>query len=107
MERWLHANGPTEIKDTLLRSEYSLTLRIDPETTTKAWMNRSIAELQLPEGILVALVYREGKRLIPTGRTVLSHKDRVILIGEPEEIMALRTQLNLDSTNGNSPETMS
>lgn len=107
MERWLHANGPTEIKDALLRSEYSLTLRIDPETTTKAWMNRSIAELQLPEGILVALVYREGKRLIPTGRTVLSHKDRVILIGEPEEIMALRTQLNLDSTNGNSPETMS
>ena len=107
MDHWLSANGPTEIKHALLRSEYSLTLRIDQDTTTRVWLNQSIAELKLAEGILVALVYRDGQRLIPTGRTVLMENDRVILIGEPEEIMALRSQLQLDSPTGTSPETMS
>lgn len=107
VDQWLNAQGPTEVKRALLRSEYSLTLRIDPNTSTREWADRTIAELALPDGILVALVYRDGHRLIPTGRTRLTAGDRVILIGEPDDITDLRSDLQLDDHERPSPETMS
>ena len=107
VDRWLDAQGPTEVKRALLRSEYSLTLRIDPNTSTCEWVDRTIAKLALPDGILVALVYRDGHRLIPTGRTRLTAGDRVILIGEPDDIADLRSDLQLDDHERPSPETMS
>ena len=99
MERWNAAAGPAELKEALLRSEHSLTLSIAPNTLPGTWINRSIASLKLPDDILVALVYRDGERIIPTGRTVFEAGDRVIVIGEPEHISQLRSDLGLDTTD--------
>ena len=96
MERWSAATGPAELKTALLRSEHSLTLSITPGTPPGNWIGRSIASLALPDDILVALVYRGGDRLIPTGRTTFAAQDRVIVIGDPEHITQLRTDLGLD-----------
>ncbi len=96
MQAWLSSEGPTDLKAVLLRSDHSLTLSIDPDSPAGAWAERTIASLRLPDGILVALVYRGGHRIIPTVRTVMTHGDRVILIGEQDDISTLRRNLNLD-----------
>lgn len=47
---------------------------------------RALVELGLPPGALVALVEREGERLIPKGATKLSGGDEVlVLVGEGQE----------------------
>ncbi|MDP7028627.1 MAG: amino acid permease [Phycisphaerales bacterium] len=97
MSRWLQAEGPAELKAALLRSDFSLTLTVDPRQLTGTWIGRSIASLQLPDGILVALVYRGRDRIIPTGRTVIERGDKVIVIGEQVDIEALRASLGLDT----------
>ena len=99
MERWNAAAGPAELKEALLRSEHSLTLSIAPHTLPGTWIGRSIASLGLSDDILVALVYRDGERIIPTGRTVFEAGDRVIVIGEPEHISQLRSDLGLDNAD--------
>lgn len=98
MDRWNAAIGPAELKTALLRSEHSLTLSITPGTLPGAWIGQSLASLGLSDDILVALVYRNGERLIPTGRTIFSPNDRVIVIGEPDHITQLRADLGLDTT---------
>ena len=98
MDRWNAATGPAELKTALLRSEHSLTLSITQGTLPGAWIGQSLASLGLPDDILVALVYRNGDRLIPTGRTIFASNDRVILIGEPDHITQLRADLGLDTT---------
>ena len=95
MDRWLDAEGPADLKEALLRSDYSLTLTIEAGSLAGTWIDRSIASLGLPDGILVALVHRGTERIIPTGRTVIERGDRVIVIGEQDDIQQLRQDLGL------------
>ena len=95
MDRWLDAEGPADLKNALLRSDYSLTLAIEAGSLAGTWIGRSIASLGLPDGILVALVHRGSERIIPTGRTKIEHGDRVIVIGEQDDIQQLRQDLGL------------
>ena len=95
MDRWLDADGPADLKNALLRSDYSLTLAIEAGSLAGTWIGRSIASLGLPDGILVALVHRGSERIIPTGRTEIEHGDRVIVIGEQDDIQQLRQDLGL------------
>jgi Trk K+ transport system NAD-binding subunit len=95
MDRWLDAEGPADLKVALLRSDYSLTLAIEAGSLAGTWIGRSIASLGLPDGILVALVHRGTERIIPTGRTEIERGDRVIVIGEQDDIQQLRQDLGL------------
>lgn len=95
MNRWLGAEGPADLKAALLRSDFSLTLTIEAGSLTGTWIDRSIASLDLPDGILVALVHRGTERIIPTGRTKIERGDRVIVIGEQDDIQQLRQDLGL------------
>ena len=95
MDRWLDAEGPADLKEALLRSDYSLTLTIEAGSLAGTWIDQSIASLGLPDGILVALVHRGTERIIPTGRTVIERGDRVIVIGEQDDIQQLRQDLGL------------
>lgn len=47
------------------------------------WIGKSIAELQLPAGVIVAVVKREGKVLIPRGNMILRMHDTVVIGAEP------------------------
>jgi amino acid transporter/mannitol/fructose-specific phosphotransferase system IIA component (Ntr-type) len=95
MQRWREARGPADLKAALLRSDHSLTLEIEAGSLSGTWIGRSIASLGLPDGILVALVHRGTERIIPTGRTEIERGDRVIVIGEQEDIQELRQNLGL------------
>lgn len=49
-------------------------------TPDSSWSGRKVMELGLPKNVLLALVLRAGKRLIPRGDTVLQPADKVILV---------------------------
>ena len=96
MTRWREASSPAQMKAALLRNERSITVDLDQKGPVRHWIGQPIAELELPEEVLIALVYHEGERHVPTGKTLLQEDDHVIIIGEPKGIAALRGDLNLD-----------
>ncbi|MEE2906405.1 MAG: amino acid permease [Planctomycetota bacterium] len=96
MDRWLNANSPAEIKASLLRNDRSLTIAIDRNGPCQDWIGKRLSTIDFPEGVLVALVYTDGERHVPTGKTVLCEDDHIIVIGETAGIAALRQQLDLE-----------
>ena len=42
-------------------------------------LNKTLMELELPKGLLVAAVYRDGEVIIPDGKTKIVENDRVII----------------------------
>lgn len=44
-----------------------------------AWCNKSIEELKLPEDVLIAMVRRGDKSIIPSGQTVIKENDVIVM----------------------------
>lgn len=49
---------------------------------SSSWNGKSLRDLALPRGLLVALVVRDGVRIAPNGRTVLQEGDTVITVNK-------------------------
>ena len=74
------------VKESLLHHERYLTLHLLTGTNTEEFIGRTIADLNLPAGVLVALVRREGQTTVPSRTTHLEEGDRVTIIGNPAGI---------------------
>ena len=96
MKRWQESSSPSEIKASLLRNDRSLTIAMDRHGPCQDWIGQRLSSLDFPEGVLVALIYTDGERHVPTGKTVLREDDHIIVIGETAGIAALRQQLDLN-----------
>ena len=96
MDQWLEAADEQELKETLLREERSLTLRLAAEGPTADFIGRRLADLELPEEILVAMIRRRGRMLVPHGYTVLEEHDCLTIIGEPDAIRRTAEGLSED-----------
>ncbi len=48
-----------------------------------AWVGKRVADLDLPTGIIISVIKREDKLLIPRGDVVLAEEDIVVLGAEP------------------------
>jgi amino acid transporter/mannitol/fructose-specific phosphotransferase system IIA component (Ntr-type) len=90
---WLTGEDEQELKETLLRDDRFLSIRLDPETPVKAWIGQSLQELDLPEGLLVVLIRRQGRSIVPQWRTVLRSGDRLTILGEPGGLAELSERL--------------
>ncbi|MBS3825419.1 NAD-binding protein [Candidatus Bipolaricaulota bacterium] len=55
------------------------------EISPGKYANEKVKELDLPEGILIASILREGVAIIPRGDTTLHENDIMIIITEDEE----------------------
>ena len=55
------------------------------------WVGRTIAEADVPEGLLVGVVVRDGQAMIAKGGTRLAAGDRLVLVrtADPEGIAAV------------------
>ncbi len=84
MPEWLANSDEQELKETLLRDDRFLRLRVGAGSGTAALVGRALRDLQMPEGSLVAIIQRDGQPIVPRGRTVLREGDRLTIIGEPE-----------------------
>jgi amino acid transporter/mannitol/fructose-specific phosphotransferase system IIA component (Ntr-type) len=89
LARWLAARDETELRETLLREDRWVTLKVGEDPETAGWAGRSIRSLEFPVGTLVALVRRNGDGLVPDGSTELRTGDRLTVIGEPHALHRL------------------
>lgn len=96
MASWLGARNEQVLKEILLQDERYLSLRLRPDQPAAAWIGKALRELELPEGVLVALVRRQGRFLVPRGGTVLEAGDRLTILGGETEIRLLRQELSAD-----------
>ncbi|MEE2718488.1 MAG: PTS sugar transporter subunit IIA, partial [Planctomycetota bacterium] len=97
MQQWMQAESPAEIRDILLRTDRSMSLELHHDSPGREFIGRSIRELELPSGCLVAVIHRGHQTIIPSGDTILDHGDAVTIIGEPDGIHGLRLQLESES----------
>ena len=90
LPRWMEARDEAELKETLLREDRWLTLNVDGTGVTGAWTGQPIRALELPPGLLVAVIRRNGMGLVPDGATVVQQGDQLTLIGDAVGIQMLR-----------------
>lgn len=89
---WFNAIDEQELREVLLREERWISLFVHEGAKTERMIGRSLAEIGLPEGTLVAMLQRGGEVRIPRGGTVLESGDRLTIIGEPDAIEATYQQ---------------
>ena len=92
LKDWLAANDEQELKEILLRDERFLSLRIRSNSPSSVLIGRSLGEIRMPEGSLVALIRRKGETIIPRGQTVLEEGDRLTVIGDAHGIEKLNNE---------------
>ncbi|GAB4196095.1 MAG: amino acid permease [Phycisphaeraceae bacterium] len=92
MNVWLEAEDEHALRRALLHEDRILTVRLTSDSPTAKWINRTIREMKLPEGVLVAMIERGEDMLIPHGDTTLQADDLLMIVGVPESIKKLRDQ---------------
>ena len=91
---WLGACDEQELKEILLRDERFLSLKVLSTNSTSKLIGRSLREISMPEGSLVALIRRNGETIVPRGQTYLEEKDRLTIIGDASGIEKLNKEFN-------------
>jgi len=89
--RWLAAQSEAELTDVLVRDDHFLHVPVTDLPTLAAQIGTRLADLDLPDDCLVALIERDGKTLIAGPDIVLAKRDIIALVGEPDVIEGLRT----------------
>jgi mannitol/fructose-specific phosphotransferase system IIA component (Ntr-type) len=89
LDEWLADRDEQELKETLLRDERFLSLRVETGTQGETLIGRSLKDLHMPDGSLVAMILRSGELIVPRGATVLREGDRLTILGEPSGLREL------------------
>jgi mannitol/fructose-specific phosphotransferase system IIA component (Ntr-type) len=96
MESWLAATSDQDLREMMLRDDRFLTFVLDRNEKSRAYIGKSIGQLDIPEGALVALVRRGEDVIVARGNTVLHEGDFLTIIGEPHTIRAIERALQLE-----------
>ncbi|MGB6230684.1 MAG: amino acid permease [Litorimonas sp.] len=88
--RWLSAQSEADLNDVLVRDDHFLHVPVSKLPRLKAQIGRTIGELTGMGDVVVALIERGDKTVIATPQNVIMEGDIVALVGEPEDLMALR-----------------
>lgn len=87
--QWRRARSDHDLKEVVLRDENFLTLRLEESEATAVLVGSALRDIDLPEGVLVAIIRRDGHNRVPRGRTVLKMGDRITIIGNADAILEL------------------
>jgi APA family basic amino acid/polyamine antiporter len=87
---WEAADSLHKLKQTLIKDENSINLRIEKELGTSHMINKTLKEIRFPQGCLVATLQRGTHAIIPNGNTILMEGDRIIVFGEAGSIQKCR-----------------
>lgn len=82
LRAWNVVRDEQELKEILLADERFRSLHVRSDSPTEPLIGRALRDVPLPEGVLVALVRRDGRTVIPRGSTVLREHDRLTVIGD-------------------------
>jgi len=96
---WRAAADEKAMKESLLHHERYITFSLLSGTKTEDFIDRRIRDLNLPAGVLVALVRRNDQVTIPNGDSTLQEGDQITVIGNPAGVERLY-ELYRGGTNG-------
>lgn len=89
MANWLAATNPHSLREALLREEHSAQVQVTADGASSRLQNRRLADVEFPQGTLVALVRRGADGFVPDGHTVFKEGDRLTIIGDPGGVSAV------------------
>lgn len=107
--KWLHVDTPEKEK-----TRYPIEL--EPSVDTKAALKeveieegdfsvgKQILELRLPDNVLVTLINREGKFLVPRGSTVIQIHDKLLILSDKKDVSEIRKLLKKEEISLNETE---
>lgn len=96
--KWLHVDSPVKEK-----TRYPIEL--EPSVDTKAALKeveieegdhsvgKQILELGLPNNVLITLINREGKFLVPRGTTEILENDKLLILSDKKDVSEIRKLL--------------
>lgn len=98
--KWLHVDTPIKQKT---RYPIELEPSIDTRSVLKEvelmkdtpFIGKQILELDLPENVLIVLINRGGKFLVPRGSTVLEPYDKLMILSDREKMDIVRNIFKL------------
>ena len=88
--KWKNAESAEKLKHLFYEEEHHLSLQLRMEADTRHFIGKALKELTLPDGILIATIYRGRELIFPRGFTVLEANDRITFIGEAKSIQELK-----------------
>lgn len=94
LERWKHAENEEALREVLLRDERFIKVLVSEKNDTQDMIGKKIREIELPGESLVAMVKREEELKIPHGDTIITEGDELSIIGEKEDISALKKMVS-------------
>ncbi|MEL7835202.1 amino acid permease [Fodinibius sp. Rm-B-1B1-1] len=90
IERWREAKNESELKEILLRDERFINISVSKDNITRKFIGKSIKEIDLPGESLITIIKRNGEINIPHGHTIIKEDDELSIIGETEDIEAVK-----------------
>ncbi|MGV2828806.1 NAD-binding protein [Myxosarcina sp. GI1(2024)] len=76
--------GTEEIRNLLPIAEGKVNVTEIALQTDNSILGKTIDEIELPKGTLIACILRQGKVIVPSGDDRLNAKDRLVVVGQPE-----------------------
>ena len=101
--KWLHVDSPAKTKT---RYPIELEPSVDTKTALKEIQielgdfaeGRQILELGLPQNVLIILINREGKFIVPRGDTEILPADKLLVLSEKQNIREIKLLLKNKSS---------
>jgi cell volume regulation protein A len=96
--KWLHVDTP-------VKEITRYPIELEPSVDTKAALKeveieegdhscgKQILELGLPDNVLITLINREGKFIVPRGTTKLQIHDKLLILSDKKEVSEIRSLL--------------
>lgn len=95
LERWMECETPAEMRRLLLRDERFLQIDVEDEGPTSELVGAGLADLDFPEGALLAIILRDGESFVPTRAVKLKSGDHLTVIGNPDAVEQLHERFRV------------
>lgn len=89
LKEWLSVGNEQELKELLLQDNRFFALQLNRGDASKTLIGKMIKHIDIPELALIAMIYRDGHVIVPTGKTELKDGDRLTIIGDEGSIRQL------------------
>jgi amino acid transporter/mannitol/fructose-specific phosphotransferase system IIA component (Ntr-type) len=89
---WETARNDQELKEVLLHDERFVSLAIGKDSKTSDLVGHPLRDIDLPDGVLIAMVRRGNHVYVPDGATVLEAGDSLTMIGDAAGLKELHAR---------------
>lgn len=91
-ERWLAAQSDKDMNEVLMRDDHFLHGPVNSFPALASQIGKLISDVDIPGSCIIALIERGGDVMAATPETMLMDGDEVAIIGEPDDLMALKRE---------------